>query len=647
MVPNRTRLPPTSTAAAVSSNNTKVRLRGPYDGGQAVNHVDPGDWGVATGFHDVAGQWREAPRATIDSILASMGAGPGGPPPPAAVTVRTDHPLPSLGPGRLHCDDGSELLVATAALPADLPHGYHHFEPERGDAHPLVVSPGRVPYPDRPAWGFSAQLYATRSADSWGIGDLADLRRLGRWASGLGAGFTLVNPLHAATPGERLQPSPYYPGSRCFLNPLYLAVEEVPGAAGHPAVQAAAAAGRALDRERLVDRDRVWAAKSAALDALFADFTGDADFDRFRAGRGPALERFATFCALAETHGSGWRDWPAGYRHPSSAAVGDFAASGEGARRVRWHAWLQWLLDRQVAAADNALGLVADLAVGVDPSGPDSWIWQDSFSEGMRVGAPPDEFNTLGQDWGLPPFDPWQLRAGGYAPWIETLRAGMVHGCGLRVDHVMGLFRLYWIPDGADARAGAYVRYPHHDMLNILALEAERAGAYVVGEDLGTVEDEVRRDLGERRVLSYRVWWFEDERPPGWPAAAMGAVTTHDLPTVAGVLTGSDLDAQREMGLEPNEESSAALLHKLRERTGAGEDAPAGEVVEAVYRDLAEAPCVLLTVSLDDMLEVEERPNMPGTVEQWPNWCIALPATLEELEKAPLASRVASVMRRG
>lgn len=610
-----------------------------------MNHPDPDDWGVATGFHDVAGQWRPAPPETLEAILESMGAGPDGPPPPAAVTVRTDHQLPALGAGRLRLEDGSELAV-TAALPADLPHGYHLFEPDGAAPHPLIVSPGRVPYPPRPAWGFSAQLYATRSQRSWGIGDLADLGELGHWASGLGAGFTLVNPLHAATPGERLQPSPYYPGSRCFLSPLYLAVEEVPGAAGHPAVEEAAAAGRALDAERLIDRDRVWAAKSAALEAVFAGFAGDAGFDRFRAERGEALELFATFCALADIHGSGWRDWPVEYRHPSAPGVAEFAASAAGGARVRWHAWLQWLLDGQAAAADATLGLVADLAVGVDPSGPDSWIWQDSFAQGMRIGAPPDEFNTLGQDWGLPPFDPWRLRAGGYAPWIETLRAGLVHGCGLRVDHVMGLFRLYWIPDGTDARSGAYVRYPHHDMLNILALEAERAGAYVVGEDLGTVEDEVRHDLAERQVLSYRVWWFEDERPGRWPAAAMGAVTTHDLPTVAGVLTGSDLEAQRNLGLEPNEESSAALLHKLRERTGAGEQADPAEVVEAVYRDLAAAPCVLVTVSLDDMLEVEERPNMPGTVDQWPNWSIALPAPLEELEKAPLAGRVAALMGR-
>ncbi len=610
---------------------------------------DPSRWGVDPGFHDVAGTWRPADEATVGAILEAMGAGPGGPPPPRAVTVRTDHPLPDLGPGRVRLEDGGEVATA-GGLPAGMPPGYHTFEPVGGPAHPLIVSPGRVPQPDRRQWGFAAQLYATRSQRSWGIGDLSDLRELGRWGARMGAGFTLVNPLHAPNPGRPLQPSPYYPGSRCFLDPLYLAVEELEGAREMPGTEALAAAGRSLNRERRIDRDRVWDLKSEALEKLFAASSGrregQRDLDRYRRDRGRPLALYATFCALAERYGTAWRDWPEELRHPSGPGVERFARSREGAARVDYHAWLQWVLDGQAAVAGAELGLVADLAVGVDPSGADSWIWQDSFAEGMTVGAPPDEFNTLGQDWGLPPFDPWRLRAGGYEPWIEALRAGMAHGSGLRVDHVMGLFRLYWIPAGTDARRGVYVRYPHHDMLNILALEAHRAGAYVVGEDLGTVEDQVRRDLAERQVLSYRVWWFEDRDPRDWPEAAMGALTTHDLPTVTGVLTGADLDAQRRIGMEPNEESSAGLLRKLRERTGAGEGTDPGEVIAAVYRDLGRAPCALLVAALDDVLEVEERPNMPGTTDAWPNWSIALPAALEDLEEAPLAARIAAGLRR-
>lgn len=594
-----------------------------------TDNVDPASWGVAAGYHDYAGNWREAPDETVDAILSAMAAGPGGPPPPSAITVRLDHPLPDIGTGRVLTEDGGEVRVA-GPLPSDLPPGYHRLQPDDGPPISLIVSPGRVPRPDRRQWGFAAQLYATRSESSWGIGDFEDLRRLNEWARAEGAGFTLVNPLHAATPGRPRQPSPYFPGSRCFLDPIYIAVEQVPGAPQLTGLGDLAAAGRALNRERIIDRDQAWDLKSAALEECFALTRSDTGFAAYRARRGEALERFATYCAVAERHGPVWTEWP-----------GAVAPDPE---RRDFHAWLQWVAEEQAAAADRALGLVIDLAVGVDPTGPDSWIWRDDFAPGVRVGAPPDEFNTQGQDWGLPPFDPWRLRHGGYAPWIEALRSGMTHGTGLRVDHVMGLFRLFWIPAGADARAGTYVSYPHHDMLNILALEAARAGAYVVGEDLGTVQDEVRRDLAERQVLSYRVWWFEDASTDQWPEAAMGAVTTHDLPTVAGVLTGSDLEAQRRIGTDPNEDSSAGLLRRLHDRSP-GDD-PA-EVIAGVYDDLSRAPCLLLVATLDDALAVEERPNMPGTTDAWPNWCLALPVPLEELEKAPLASRLAGLLRRG
>jgi 4-alpha-glucanotransferase len=296
--------------------------------------------------------------------------------------------------------------------------------------------------------------------------------------------------------------------------------------------------------------------------------------------------------------------------------------------------------------ADDGPGAVLDLAVGVDPGGADTWVWQDVFAPGMTVGAPPDEFNTRGQGWGLAPYDPWRLRSVGYAPLIDALNSAMRHGRGVRIDHVMGLFRQYWIPDGAGPEDGAYVRYPHHDLLNILSLEAYRAGAFVVGEDLGTVEDEVRRDLAERKVLSYRVWWFEPQRPAGWPRNALGSVSTHDLPTLAGVLSDSDLQAQRSIGLEPNEESSAALRQRLLEWTGSDEGMPVDEIIERAYADLGTAPCLLLAASLDDALAVEERPNMPGTIDEWPNWRLALPRPLEDLEGMDLPRAIAARLTR-
>jgi 4-alpha-glucanotransferase len=285
---------------------------------------------------------------------------------------------------------------------------------------------------------------------------------------------------------------------------------------------------------------------------------------------------------------------------------------------------------------------VSDLAVGVDPGGPDAWLWQEAIVGGMRVGAPPDRFNTRGQNWALPPFDPWRLRAAGYQPWIESLRGALRHGSGLRIDHVMGLFRLFWIPVAGTPFEGVYVRYPYEDLLNIVALEAHRAGAFVVGEDLGTVESGVRRTLAGRNLLSYKLWWFQDERPSAWPAKALGAVSTHDLPTIAGVLSGSDLAAQIQLGLNPNEEASTRLRKKLVTRTGSDDKTPVAEVIRRVYADLATAPCVLLTATLDDALAVEDRPNVPGTVDEWPNWRLALPQSLEEVEGMELPRTIAA-----
>lgn len=610
--------------------------------------IDPGRWGVDVGFHDAMGRWREPAPGVVGEVLDTMGAAEGRDPLAGEpiITVRLDHQLPPVPVGTLTLEGGATIWT-DGTLPADLPPGYHLLHPDAdGPPVPFIASPGRCPTPGERRWGWAAQLYATRSRSSWGMGDLADLRRLAEWSSGLGAGITLLNPLHAAPPLARQEPSPYFASSRCWANPIYLRIEELPGAAQLDGLDALAAAGRALNQDRIIDRDRVWALKSAALEALFAGFGGDPAFDRFCADRGEALDGWARFCALAEIHGLPWQDWPDGLSRPDGPEVEAFASGGEGPRRIRYHKWLQWHLDTQLAAAGAAGKLMQDLAIGVDAGGADAWVWQDSFAPGMRVGAPPDEFNTLGQDWGLPPWDPWKLRAGGYRPFIETVRAGLRHAGGLRFDHVMGLFRLYWIPEERTAAEGTYVRYPYWDLLNILALEAWRAGAFVVGEDLGTVEDHVRAELRERAVLSYRLLWFEPGQPSTWPDQALGAVSTHDLPTVAGVWSGSDLEAQQRLELSPNVEASTALRDRLAEWTGEPDGAPAGEVVDGAYRLLSEAPCTVVTATLDDALAVEERPNMPGTTSGWPNWSLALPLPLEEIEQLPLALRIAEHLGR-
>jgi 4-alpha-glucanotransferase len=624
------------------------------------------DWGISAGYHDVAGQWRDVPAETLAAIRQAMGApgsdGDGAIPPG---TSPHDNPVVAFRPGQapagstddgpweLHGEDGAVLAVDSgAALPADLPMGYHRLHhADDGRERLLIVSPGRCHLPaDLRTWGWAAQLYGTRSRDSWGMGDLADLRRLAAWSQRLGAGMCLLNPLHATVP-DFPQASPYYPSSRCFRNPLYLRIEEVPGAA-EPGdagfdLAALAAEGRALNADRRIDRDRVWKLKGTALEHLWRRFTaagGDPAFDAFCAEQGDALTGFATHCALTQRFAGAWMDWPEEYRRPDSPAVARFA--DEHPDRVGFHRWLQWLTETQLAAAGAGLDLMQDLAVGVDPGGADAWLWQDTMALGMRVGAPPDDFNRKGQDWSLPPFDPWRLRLAGYDPWIRTVRAGLRAAGGIRVDHVMGLFRLFWIPVGASPADGAYVRYRYEEMLDILALESHRAGAYIVGEDLGTVEDFVRQELHERGVLSYRLLWFEPQRPPDFPTQALAAVTTHDLPTVAGMWTGADLAEQHALGLDPNEDGARAIRDKLADWSGSADDADPAEVVVNTHGLLAQAPSMILTATLDDAAVVEERPNVPGTVDERPNWSIALPVPLEELEESPTAAAIAGALRR-
>ncbi len=613
--------------------------------------LDPGAWGIDTGYWDATGSWRQPDAEGIEALARAMGATHEQPRPPEDAPVwcvRPGQGQPLQGRGQLVLEDGTDL-GAVEQLPADLPLGYHQLHPlDGGPTTRLVSSPGRCHLPpDLRTWGWAVQLYAARSRLSWGIGDLADLGRLCRWSAGQGAGVVALNPLHAPAPALPQAPSPYYPSSRRYRSPLYLCVEQVPGAQGlGPELDHLARAGRALNDDRRIDRDRVWTLKSEALSRCFDAFEGDGalgrdHFERYLAHQGDALAQFATYCAIAEVHGNGWHDWPAELRRPDGAGVARLAA--ERADRVRFHAWLQWVLDRQLAGAAT-LPVVEDLAVGFDPGGADAWAWQDLLALDVRIGAPPDEFNTQGQDWGLPPFVPWKLRAAGYEPFIHTIRTALGHAGGLRVDHVMGLFRLFWIPlDGGQA-SGTYVRYPARDLLDILALESHRARAFVVGEDLGTVEEDVRSELGRRQVLSYRLLWFEPDPPERYPRQALAAVTTHDLPTIAGVWSGADLSAQRDIGLAPNEDGQAELHRRLRERAGVDAGASVAEVTTGAYRALARAPSQVVVATLDDALGVAERPNMPGTTDQWPNWSLALPVPLEQVESDETVTAVAEAL---
>jgi len=293
-----------------------------------------------------------------------------------------------------------------------------------------------------------------------------------------------------------------------------------------------------------------------------------------------------------------------------------------------------------------ALPLLHDLPIGVDPNGADAWVWQDLLATDMTVGAPPDEYNTLGQNWGLPPFVPHKLRAAAYQPFRHTLQSALRHAAGLRIDHVMGLFRLFWIPREAEPHMGAYVRYRADELLAILALESARAQACVVGEDLGTVEAEAREQLDAHRLLSYRLLWFETAPPSRYPTRALAAVTTHDLPTIAGLWSGADLRTQQDLGLQPNTASLEAIRQRLQAMTGLPAAAAVEEVVLCTHQRLAEAPSTVILATLEDALAVVERPNMPNTTAAWPNWARALPCPLEAIECHPLVQAVATALRR-
>ena len=598
-------------------------------------------WGIQSRWEDASGVQQDVDAATVHTLRELVGrpdASQAGP-----LVVRAGVRA-HAGPAILVLEDGSEIGVADT-LPPDLPIGYHSLR-SRGGQRALIVHPGRCHEALGPRrWGLAVQLYAARSRASWGMGDLADLRRLACWTrDALGGRFLLVNPLAATTTIGSACASPYSPATRRFRNPIYLRVEDVPGAERLGAdLDALAARGRALDQERAIDRDAVWSLKRTALEHIWPHVREDADFAAWHAAQGDDLRDFAAWSALVEEHGPRWRDWPAEYRHPGSSAVARYRRDRDD--RARFHAWLQWLVTRQFDAAARELPLVNDLPIGFDPDGMDAWQWQDLLALGARIGAPPDAFNQRGQDWGLPPFVPWRLRAAEYRPFIATIAAMLRSAGGLRVDHVMGLFRLWWVPPGASPRDGAYVRYPADDLLAILAIESHRAGATVVGEDLGTVEDDARRTLAQWNVLSYRLLWFEESDPSTWPAASLAAVTTHDLPTVAGLWDGSDLASQRRLGLAPNDASTRAIRERLRTTASLADDAPAEEAILAAYRTVAGAPSRLVTVTLEDAVGEAERPNMPGADGRRPNWSLALRAPLETLEAERLPRELATVLR--
>ena len=593
-------------------------------------------------YRDALGGWRSVPQESVRAIRAAFGPEPSSEEP--VQVVRAGERVTFSEAADLLLENGSRESLTGGSLPRDVPVGYHSVEFCATGRHmALIVVPKRCHLPLAlrvAAW--SVQLYAARSRRSWGIGDLADLATFGAWARERGAGMLLVNPLHAATPTLPQQASPYSPTTRRFFNPLYLRIEDVPGARTLDHLDTYVRQGKQLNRAPLIERDAIFRVKMRALEALFSRFKGDDRFDAYVDRGGTSLREYTVYSALAQAFGACWRNWPMRYRNPRFADVRRFAA--EHHQSVRFHAWVQWLLDMQLQRASRELPVMQDLPIGIDPDGADAWAWQDVLAPGITVGAPPDEFNTQGQNWGLPPFIPARLRQVAYRPFIETVRGTLRHAGGLRIDHVMGLFRLFWIPKGMPASAGAYVRNAARDLIGIVALESQRARAVIVGEDLGTIDETAREQLTAAGILSYRLLWFEKNDPAMYPRHALAAVTTHDLPTVAGLWTGSDLEAQRALNLNPNEEGTREIAERLAKLTRSNRRTPLPEVVRRTYVALSRAPSAIIAATLEDAAVTEKRPNMPATTTEWPNWSQPLPEPIEALCKSELPAAIAKAL---
>ncbi|MCL9762914.1 4-alpha-glucanotransferase [Frankia sp. AiPa1] len=613
----------------------------------------------------------------------------------AGTRVRLDPPGDESERRRL---DGDPWAARPITLPGGLPLGDHTLHVTAGSRQlrcPVVAVPAVVPGPATlrsrgphwRAWGWMVQLYALRSVRSWGMGDYGDLAELAGWSGAAGADVLLVNPLHAAAPTLPVANSPYSPVSRRFAAPLYLRPEATPeytraDAATRAAVDELAARARRDSRPAgLLDRDAVWNAKLAALELLFevrSVAAGDAPQAGNAGVAGAAgvaedvdLENFATWCALAERHGPDWRAWPTRFARPDTPAVA--AVRVELAERIAFHTWLQRRCDDQLAAAQAAArtagmaaGIVHDLAVGVDPGGADAWALQDVLAVEATVGAPPDTFNQQGQDWGLPPWRPRALADAGYAPLRQMVAAVLRRGGGLRVDHILGLFRLWWIPKGADAAHGTYVRYDAAAMLGLIALEAAKADALVVGEDLGTVEPSVVTTLDRAGVLGSSVVWFEQDTngaplpPARYRPATMASITTHDLPTAAGYLEGEHVRLRARLGLLGRSEQAEtdawrterdALLGLLRaEGLVADGSTELDAYVLGLHRLLVRSPCQVVLAAPGDALGDRHQPNLPGTTDAYPNWRLPVrdgggcEVTIERLRDEPAVARLAALL---
>jgi 4-alpha-glucanotransferase len=609
-------------------------------------------YGIAPGYVSETGDWVTTPPETKAKVLEALGVAIDGGEDDAAMAP----------PSALRSEDAVSL--------------------PRGAFWPQFLV-------DQRAWGLAVQTYALRSARNWGVGDFEDLARLAEIAAAFGADFIGVSPLHALFLADPSRISPYSPSSRVFLNPLYIAPDLVKGFDRLPERDALMSELQALREAELVNYPAVQRVKLGALDALFDRFVKTEDapakeaFARFRREQGPPLKTHALYEALSEHFvaqgGSvSWETWPAQYCDPKSLAARDFARATK--RRVDFHTWLQWIADTQLAeaqrrarAAGMRIGLYLDLAVGISPDGSQSWSGGSAVARHARIGCPPDPFSAQGQDWGLVPFSPVGLAAERYEPFRSLLRTNMRHAGALRIDHAMGLQRLYWIPEGSTATDGAYLRYPFRELLEGVAEESWIYRTIVIGEDLGTVPPGFTDTIVRAGLLSYQVLYFTARDstlmpPEAYRREALVCASTHDLPTLKGWWLGSDIGWRLKAGRATEADASRQRKDRLKDRQRliqaltearlleleashrqpeerakrSPKDAPPSNedmpdaVLVAAHRFLARTPCRLFAVQLDDTLGTVEQANLPGTTDEHPNWQRKMAVAIEQLGAHPL-----------
>ena len=553
--------------------------------------------------------------------------------------------------------DGELVGRATFDVPHWLPLGWHRLvatvEGGHVESATLIIVPNTLSLPllesSRRVWGVNAQLYSTRSASSWGIGDATDLADLAAVCADKGADFLLINPVHASQPVSPLENSPYLPVSRRWLNPIYIRPESIeeyaslPQASREVIEQLRDETRQFATREDLIDRDRSWEAKRKTLEVIFAaprSYHRQSQLDRFIERGGSELSNYALWCALVEREGT--IELPEDLARSSAPRVE--LERLELAERVDFYQWCQWVAAEQLEHAQHVarevgmeIGIMADLAVGVHGYGSEKWSRPELFASGMSVGAPPDVYSQQGQNWSQPPWSPRSLAESGYLPLRDMVRAALA----VRIDHILGMFRLWWIPDGCSATEGTYVYYDHEAMMGVILLEAQRAGAVVIGEDLGVVEPWVRDYLRERGVLGTSVVWFEKEgggwplRPEHYRDRALAAVNIHDLPPTLGYIRGIQTTLRSELGLLTDDIETVRAGDRLElEQMGArlheygcidGAEPSERETVEGLYRYVAKTPSKLVVASLVDAVGDVRPQNMPGTgADLYPNWCVPL-----------------------